>query len=134
MSRMLKELAGLSPWGWDARISTHPPGPASKRDFSEVGKLAQGGTTRRHETSSPPPAPLQKRSVTLKGKEKEKKVEETQRQTAKSAKLPAKVDDLFGAGSGSKKQFSRKRSRDLNIQVSTYNLSSCIAQPASHPS
>ena len=35
-----KELAGLSPWGWDSRVSLHPPGPASKRDFSEVDKLA----------------------------------------------------------------------------------------------
>ena len=35
-SRMLKELATLAPWGWDARVTVHPPGAKSLRDFSQV--------------------------------------------------------------------------------------------------
>ena len=53
-SRLAKELAGLSPWGWDSRVEVHPPGPASKRDFSEVDKLALKDLAR---TAPPPPAP-----------------------------------------------------------------------------
>ncbi|XRB10876.1 hypothetical protein RI054_02g06900 [Pseudoscourfieldia marina] len=38
---MAKELAQLAPWGWDPRITKHPPGPSSLRHFEEAGALAK---------------------------------------------------------------------------------------------
>jgi hypothetical protein len=33
---MLKELRGLSPWTWDARVGKHPPGASALKDFERV--------------------------------------------------------------------------------------------------
>jgi hypothetical protein len=39
MSRTLKELKSLSPWGWDAKLETAPVGQAALRDFEKVRGL-----------------------------------------------------------------------------------------------
>mmetsp|Transcript_3798 Transcript_3798/g.13705 ORF Transcript_3798/g.13705 Transcript_3798/m.13705 type:complete len:243 (-) Transcript_3798:381-1109(-) len=95
-SRLCKELAGLSPWGWDSRVSLHPPGPASKRDFSEVDKLAL------HHQIDPAQSGGEERASGAKTKKtkKSKKLELAPRRERRrdAGGLPAKIDDIFGGG------------------------------------
>ncbi|QDZ21735.1 hypothetical protein HOP50_06g42780 [Chloropicon primus] len=92
-SRLCKELAGLSPWGWDSRIQLHPPGPASKRDFSEVDKLAL-----HHQIDSTQPPATGEGGVRPVERVVSVGCAKNTRRDAPS-RLPAKIDDLFG-GSG----------------------------------
>ena len=68
-SRMLKELAGLAPWGWDARVTVHPPGAKSLQDFTQVAAdvdsvLHRGA--RNFSKGSPQPAAASEKAAEVK--------------------------------------------------------------------
>lgn len=100
-SRLCKELAGLSPWGWDSRKDLHPPGPASKRDFSEVDKLAL-----HHQIDSTQGCNSGAAGATATPKPKAGAQTPGKRERRDVPRLPVKVDDLFEgfAGAGKKRE------------------------------